>query len=209
MRADNIASGGWRQSLANPKPRSGRSRSPPTVSLPGEPNRKPPSSLAQSLLLDWGGGALSTPHLRRHCRSSVADSRANNSKPAFDVLTLSSIGGISPSTQNCQRDLMTLLNSLEFSRLVRAVDGKHIQYCVPPNDLLQFLLSRFPQSTARCLGVNEHLVQRFWTGLWESEMGKDLFREHPALVGKTPPGLCRAVPLSLHEDAGPFSKKNP
>ena len=39
-----------------------------------------------------------------------------------------------------------------------------------------------------------------------SSCGKELFEEHEWLRGKTPPELCRALPLTTHEDAGPFSK---
>ena len=194
------------------QPRHDRSRSPVAaqakqLSLPGEPFRFVPSEQAKSMLLDWGSGKLSVPHMRRHCSATHTDSINNNSACPPDVVVLGGLGGNNPSTQNSQRQLLTLLNSLEFAKLIEPVVGQNVKFCVPPGGLIRFLLKRYTTATRRCLGFRAASVEKFWIGVWESEDGARLFAEHPSLRGKTPPDLKRSVPLCLHEDAGPFSKK--
>ena len=56
------------------------------------------------------------------------------------------------------------------------------------------------------MGAKEELAYRFWLGLYNSDAGKVLFREHEDLRGTLPYDLRRRMPLTLHEDAAPYSK---
>ena len=192
--------GGWRQSLSHPTPDDLTDR--PFSCAVTDPNLKP-SRLALSLLSDWSFGVLSSPHLKKHAKCAVDDGMVH-----AHVIKLASIGGDTPNSQNCHRQLMNMLLKEPFRKLVSRVEGDSpIKFCIQPHLLLNFLLSHFRTHTTRSFGFSEALCLRFWTGLWESESGRDIFETHPDLQGKTPPDLIHTLPLTIHEDAGPFTKR--
>ena len=59
---------------------------------------------------------------------------------------------------------------------------------------------------AHIVGGHVDKIQEFWEGLFSSPQGAELRRLHPNLRDKSPADLRYAIPLRLHEDAGPFSK---
>jgi len=200
---EHVPRGGFRQQLAAPR---NRSRSATPLSRKGlvlpSMTGPPPGPLSLSMLWDWGLGLLSGPHLKRHMASSLAEGSTQS-----NTAVLASIGGGTYHPNNCHRSLINLVKATPLGKLVTHVEGQHITACIQPHHLLHYYYKHFERSITISLGLCEVKCRKFWDGMWESEMGKELFREHPDLTGKTPPQLARSVPMAIHEDAGPYTKR--
>ena len=173
--------GGWRQQLA--ADRRERSRSPPRR-----------SRLAEGVLLGWCDGKVSAVNVRDRMRDSAAD---GNTRPI--VLRLQRLGD-SP-----QRDLLRVFSQLGFDALVTSAVGHTVTDVVLPSTLFKFK-HRAPQQLKRHLGADAGSIRTFWDGLLSSAEGQQLRDLHPKLRGRSPRDLQHTIPVTLHEDAGPFSK---
>ena len=56
-------------------------------------------------------------------------------------------------------------------------------------------------------GTNRAALKKFWQSLFSSDDGTEFQALHPDLKDKTPEHLETAVPIIIHEDAAPFSKR--
>ena len=58
------------------------------------------------------------------------------------------------------------------------------------------------------MGADRASLHECWSQLFSTEEGQELRRIHLVLATKSMDELSRCVPVTLHEDAGPFSKAN-
>ena len=153
-------------------------------------------------MTDWCFGKSSAPDVKRHLLAVVAD-HGDSALPV--VKELSKIGGHSATTQNCNRQLGNFLGKLNASKLIEAVPRSLVSHLVPPHLLFQALIHH-GDVAQKSLGAKPDEVLQFWEGLYASDEGKLFASEHKQLIGKTPQDLCHTLPLTIHEDAGPYAK---
>ena len=74
-----------------------------------------------------------------------------------------------------------------------------------PSYLLRMLHEKFPARFGEILGLgDEAKLSDFWGRMLPNSIE---LRSHPCFRGTGPANWTRIVPLTLHEDAGPYSKK--
>ena len=190
------SSGGWRMRALAVE--HNESRTGPTLSL-----RR--CRAAEEHLRDWSQGLSSAPRVARHMAAMLADGR---SEPM--VHRMGRIGGMQPGVindRNCHVGLMNLMSTCGVSELVTPiVDPDSVIATIKPTSLLKFIFEKSPAAFELRLGANSDKCSRFWEGIYASTSGREMFDLHPCLQGKTPANLRHAVPVFLHEDAGPYSK---
>ena len=180
--------GGWKMQ-AN----AARSRSPP--------RQAHYSHTVLGHLRSWGEGKLTAVDLWKCMRNMQQDKFEH---PAIERLSKIAAGG----ENHCLANLIGLLDShTEISTfLTELPTGDTVQWCIKPTTVFCKLLTANREKFMKTMvGGSEQRIENFWTGLFASEHGKELKELHPWLRDKSPSDLKRAVPLRLHEDAGPFS----
>ena len=157
------------------------------------------SHLAQSLILDWSDGALSSVGVVRHARAARRD---GNQVPMLNGVA--SLG--SSNYNNCYREFKDeiIVKGGIYAQMT-SLPGPIFNHCVLPSIILR-ILSQRPSSFRNYLGAERSIVRQFWTSLFSTPQGMEFKRLHPQLRDKTIAELESKFPLRVHEDAGPFSK---
>ena len=99
------------------------------------------------------------------------------------------------------------LLGFDFGHLVSHADGNFFKHFVEPHKLLKFHLLDAPDRFVRHTGAEPDAVEQFWSSLLSSIVGQEMQQEHSFLRGRTPHSLRHTLPLVIHEDAAPFSKR--
>ena len=82
-----------------------------------------------------------------------------------------------------------------------------VTHIVYPHEFFHKLSVDQPVALAHYVGCNTTLTLPFWSGFLETPYGRRLARSHPAVRGKTMAELSYLVPLIVHGDAVPITKK--
>ena len=182
--------GGWRQRAA--ATRDHRSRSPPICRT------------ALKHLSDWGLGTSSSAHLWSHMDVLVQD---GFDKPA--IKRLHQVASQQTSASNAHSGLMRLVEeTLGFGRMAHRTEGGHVTHVSHPSALFGWLHKHNRSQFELTFGADKEKLVGFGTGLFSSRKGRELRRAHPLLRGKSPRSLESTIPIVLHEDAGPYSKRH-
>ena len=80
----------------------------------------------------------------------------------------------------------------------------HILY---PHDVFGFLFSKFPGAFEVHLRAGPQKLERFWKQFLRTEYGKQAADRLPTLRGKSAQDLDHCIPLIIHGDACPVTKK--
>ena len=139
----------------------------------------------------------------------VADDRVRGRVLDHFAETNSKISGVT-GNGNCQRALLRLLPriGMDLDGLITKIGGDgQFAYCIQPHVVLPARCALHEQQFIKDMGAHPELVYKFWCGLGESPEGKELFSEHGNLRGKLPYDLRRRIPLVMHEDGAPYSKR--
>ena len=156
---------------------------------------------AETHLLDWADGILSAPHVRRHMMAAFRDG-SNHSL----VTRIAQMGGEgSVPNQNVHRDMIRMLQKIVRPFITVISQPLTYQCWVKPSTTLALVGKSVSNMESR-LGACEDKLLMFWTHLFSSERGQQFRAAHPFLQGRTPWDLRRSVPLTIHEDAGPYRK---
>ena len=207
--------GGWRQRLASlrserqrslsrgdshERPRR-RSRSPRRSA--GATNAPVESQGCKALLLAWAWMDIGPKTVQAIARGNVLDGLRH---PL--TLRLSKLGGSGSSPQNINAQLLRMFSSHAAVGLVKTFNVPSRQHCmIDPTDAFRYVFRTSPPHFKRRFGADVEMVAKFWTDLFSTEEGQDLRRLHPLLRWKTVEDLKCTLPLTLHNDAGPFTKK--
>ena len=160
------------------------------------------SEQATALLSDWAWMKLSAKSLQRFAASSVRD---GCTLPL--VQRLSRLGASGAQPQHINAQLITLFKSQECFNLVTTVPDSRQMCMIDPHIAFKFCFDKHRGKFRRHWGADRDNVAKFWTDTFATEMGRELRELHPDLRGRTVDELSTSIPLSLHNDAGPFSKK--
>ena len=117
---------------------------------------------------------------------------------------LSNLGG---EPKLAATGLLGLISACPYAGLVRPVAGNMITHMMLPSAVIQLLHTNFPDRFGELLGADEAKLDAFWGH----------FRTHPAFAAHVaacpllrdlrPAEWKRVVPLTLHEDGGPYGKR--
>lgn len=196
------ARGGWQQ----------RSRADDEAlqALAGVPGQRPPlardetkSVFARGLLLEWGWGDLSGPAVRRLAGQAVADGLSNRL-----VKSIAALGSEGRCPGNIERDLFRKF-AAKFNpdRLAQPLVGPIIKCFLPPHELFGAIAREFPAEFAVRLGARRDRLAEFWQMFRQSIRGREYFDFNAELRNRSEEELSRLVPVVLHCDAGPYTKK--
>ena len=159
-----------------------------------------PSVCAKRLIRQWASGKLSAAELWWTVDGCISDGM---DRPAVNELHLI---GSHRDDGNCTKRLKELMLPLGFDLLLTPVATGSVSTMVKPSSLFKALYFRSPQQFATRLGACSESLGRFWQRLFSTATGREFRDANPYLVGKSWQDLVHAIPICIHEDAGPFSK---
>ncbi len=81
----------------------------------------------------------------------------------------------------------------------------HILY---PHELFHMLFCRFPDSAKLYFGAEPSQLRKFWTQFLGTAYGREAADKLPALRNKAPSELDHCIPLIVHGDGCPVTKKS-
>ncbi len=91
---------------------------------------------------------------------------------------------------------------------VRAVSAGCVTDILYPHDVFALLHSQYPDKFRLHVSSDTSTLTQFWENLLQTDYGRHLATCSPALAGKSPSQLRHCVPLILHGDGVPYSKKH-
>ena len=171
-----------------------------------EPLRK--CRKAMRLIHDWSLGSCSAPHLWKHVDHAVLDN-SQDGIPDHPLLSCLHKCANSGSDQNCHRRLLKLfLDDCSFNNFLSSIDGadSSVTSVIKPSAILQILHRSDPATFSRVMGADKSRLEAFWRNLFASPEGQQYKSIHPVLRNKTVEELSSTIPITLHEDAGPYAK---
>ena len=174
--------GGLRQRLRDPEPE-------PDVRV---------SKLALGLLQDWADGDLSSAQLQKHVRNAISDGMND---PL--LLRLGRVG----QGQNAHTGLMSVLTEVGVLGMLSPIADSSWKHCVLPSTWIRHLSLNSPRDFRLSLGADVYRTRSFWESFMENADRREWQAQHTCLRGKSVDELLHTIPLAMHEDAGPCSKK--
>jgi hypothetical protein len=151
-------------------------------------------------LLEWSDGNQSATQVQKHMSNAVHDGLDDAL-----VARLSRPGGSSP--QHCHATLMSLLDELPLMNVIAPLPHSSWTHIILPSSWISLMLRLGPRDFRLRLGADKTKVKTFWEEFYRSPGRLAWARQHPSLRGKGADELCTTVPLAVHEDCGPCTKK--
>ena len=180
----SLRRGGWRQ-------RDAQSSSEDDV------DARTIGQLARGLLLEYCDGWRSANRLCSHSRNAVDDGATCKLAHA-----LGKLGG----TRNANAGVVTLPEKLPLPGIISAIEGSSSTHFIRPTDLIRCFQQHYPQAFKLRLGACADSVASFWRIFFRSEKRRAWAEEHRYLRGRSAHSLRNAIPVVVHQDAGPYSK---
>ena len=78
---------------------------------------------------------------------------------------------------------------------------------LPPTEVIRMIHSNNRRKFGTIFGADKMQLEQFWSGLFDSDDGKEFQKLHPTLKDKTANQLQTSIPFIVHEDAAPYGKK--
>ena len=158
--------------------------------------------LARSLLHDWAWGLASGLQVQRFCAHAVADGATH---PLLH--RLGRLGARGSCPQNVPSQLLRMFKRNVGGDLVVPLEASRQSVMIYPHAVVKALFDLSPSSFRTRVGANRSALREFWTCYLNTPDGKRHQRLHPHLRNKTPADLECSFPISMHNDAGPVSRK--
>ena len=160
-----------------------------------------PSKLGSGLLLAWADGDMSAVKLYTHSTNAFDDGLRHPMVARFATLTTND------NPQHAQAGLTRLLQQCNIPDLITRVPRGVITHLVLPSTLIRMIHDHYPSAFRLRLGADTEKVKSFWQGFYGRPENEEAISLHPSLIGKTPDDLATCIPCTLHQDAGPYSKR--
>jgi hypothetical protein len=100
-----------------------------------------------------------------------------------------------------------MLQTCAYTSVIEELPGQLVTHIIRPSRLLDLLYSRYPNEFTGLVGADPTKLGHFWKEMRKSP-------EFAAHVARTPflrdldaDSWMYMVPLSIHEDAGPYAKR--
>ena len=114
-------------------------------------------------------------------------------------------------SQHAHQGFMDLIRRrtpiLDDIRSIPDARGDAASHFLPPSAILRNIHRYYPEQFQRRLGADPELLRSFWSQLYNDRTRHSL-SGHPLLRTLTQQELQYTIPLVLHEDAGPITKKS-
>ena len=82
-----------------------------------------------------------------------------------------------------------------------------VKHTLHPTDLIRLMHWHNRVKFGRIFGTNRVALYNVWRSLLSNDDGREFQQLHPDLTEKAPDDLKTSVPIIIHEDAAPFSKR--
>eukprot|EP00969_Alexandrium_andersonii_P235310 10389327-Alexandrium_andersonii.AAC.1 len=174
--------GGWRQRLAAD---TGDFAQGPEPQI---------SQLFGNHLLDWADGLLSAKRLQYLANCGVRD--------GFHHPMLTRLADLRPN-QHAQQSLLRLLDTCDIGTRLSEFPGEFANHVMLPSSWLRLLMS-YPHEYRLRLGADRRKLAAFWQGFMPRN--PEVAAAHPIVGGMSSAELETVIPLTLHADAGPFTR---
>ena len=164
-------------------------------------------NLGLGLLLDFCDGWLSASRLCKHMFHSCQDGTS-----CALATRLGAIGGASSAAQHSNEGVLSFLESLPPVGIIDEVtdgNGSVWTHFIKPSRLFHAIETHYPRHFRGRLGADPPMVKTFWERFLGNRRRKTWAQDHVFIRGRTAAELKRAIPLVMHEDAGPCSKEQP
>ena len=156
------------------------------------------SKLASRQLLLWADGELSAARLQQTMQDAIDDGLAHPM-----VLRMSQVG----QAQHAHHGFMDMLTrhtaALDNISPIAGAVGDAASHILLPSTILRSLSRFYPGEFRRRLGADRGLLESFW-----GQYKQRWLAVHPILNTMTRDQLAYTIPLTIHEDAGPITKKS-
>ena len=100
--------------------------------------------------------------------------------------------------------MVRLMEQCGFGRLITEVAAATATHLCMPSTLLRCLHEQAPRKLAETLGADRGVFERFWAGMRRDPHVTAFVNGHAVLRTFDPAEWARLVPVTLHEDAGPY-----
>ena len=147
-------------------------------------------------LLAWGEGKMSAAELQNLAECGVHD--------GFEHPMLSRLAQLRGG-QHAQASLIELLGTTGVPRVISAFPGEFVSHGVLPSSWIR-LLHAYPHEFRLRLGAEKTKLRGFWRDFLNRPANADLRANHPIIGGMGIDELETVIPLTMHADAGPYSK---
>ena len=88
-----------------------------------------------------------------------------------------------------------------------AGDDDTVTHTLPPTALIRLIHRPNRVKFGQIFGTDRAALKKFWQSLLSSDDGTEFQALHPDLKDKTPEDLETSMPIIIHEDAAPYSKR--
>ena len=109
--------------------------------------------------------------------------------------------------QHAHTNLVRLVEGLGFGDMITSVPLGSISWVARPSIMFGLLRRRRRDQCKHVFGADKIRLTEFWRNVFKSEQGLELRQLLSGLRDKTPEQLCTTIPVTIHGDAGPFSKR--
>ena len=124
-----------------------------------------------------------------------------------DLEAIASLGSWGRNPQNIQTELWRKFETdYHPDKLVQPLHGPGITSMIAPHELFSVFHEKYPHQFEHRFGASHTKLSWFWHQLRRSERGKAWFDAQPHFQDKQD-CLHRLIPLVLHLDGGPFTKR--
>ena len=95
--------------------------------------------------------------------------------------------------------------------MIRAIpdagEDDTVTHTLPPAVVIRLMHRHNRAKFGRIFGTDRAALKKFWQSLLSSDDGTEFQDLHPDLKANAPEDLETSVPIIIHEDAAPYSKR--
>ena len=109
--------------------------------------------------------------------------------------------------QHSHNGLMKLLlGQCNFGSLISKFPGEEVSHAILPSRWIH-VLRHYPHEFKPLLGAARPKLRHFWQEFLAQPLNREVAINHPVVAGMSLDDLATVVPLTLHLDAAPYTKR--
>lgn len=103
--------------------------------------------------------------------------------------------------------LTELCSSGAAGSLVMTLPEGYVRAIIPPHRMFRYIHQTFANEFRIRMGAQPGHILTWWRKLFQTPLGHQLRTYHQQLIGKRPEDLQYTIPLVVHNDAAPYTKR--
>ncbi len=123
------------------------------------------------------------------------------------IARLAQVGANSANLGGAAGAVLSMMDSCGFGRLVTQLHGAAATHVCLPSAMIGCIHDSYPQKFQEIFGIHGRNLGDFWATLRQDPWFESHVRTHGVLRHFNAAQWRRLVPLTVHEDAGPYTKK--